>query len=443
MTQIAIGERLYQQLLALTQLGVEQGAAVFLRYDSAGDRYLVQDIEIARDGDCLGATETEITFAPQFLVRVTRLARLEDLHLGLLHTHPNGATEFSAIDDATELRLVDYLNARNPVRHSFSLMMCGSVIRARKVASGVLMPVRKVGATVETYHPPGVAAADEDERFDRQVRAFGEAGQATLSQLKVAIVGLGGTGSLVVQQMAHLGVRNFQLVDDDLIDKSNLNRVVGANADKVDRAKVDVAEALIHSVQPEATVIRLAMSVISEEARQALCTADCIFLCTDSHSSRAFVNELSYQYLVPAFDMGVSISAQEGRVAAVTGRVQMLAPGLPCLWCAGVLNPRIIREELMSEEARKADPYFQGQDGGVKQPAVISINSTVASLAVTMMLGAFTNIPATARWQSYNALAGTVRLMATQPSDECGVCGASGVIGAADSRALLLLQKNP
>src|SRR5438132_32011 len=66
------------------------------------------------------------------------------------------------------------------------------------------------------------------KRFDRQVRAPGPTGQARLRALRVAIVGLGGTGSQVVQQLAHLGVRSFVLIEDDRVEESNLPRLAGA-----------------------------------------------------------------------------------------------------------------------------------------------------------------------------------------------------------------------
>jgi len=437
MIGIAISEPLFQQLLMLTRDDVERGAAVFLHYDSSGDRYLVHEIELALDGDCLDATATEITLAPQFLSKVTRRARESGRHLGLLHTHPSGFPEFSATDDKTEARLADFLEMRNPGLISFAFVVCDETIRARRIGTQELMPVCRVGATVGALHACGAIAVASDEQFDRQVRAFGEHGQAVLNQMTVAVVGLGGTGSLIAQQLAHLGVGAFRLIDSDTIESTNLNRVVGAFPPSVGLLKVEVARAMIRSVRPEAGIECFSGSVIDEESRRLLCGSDCIFICTDSHSSRAFVNELAYQYLVPAFDMGVSISVQDGRVTSVTGRVQMLAPSLPCLMCANAISPHAVREELMSEEARQADPYFRGD--GVKQPAVISINSTAASLAVTMFLGAFTGVSAVARWQRYDALTGTVRPMSTKALDTCGVCGTGGVTGLADSRVLSFL----
>ena len=80
-----------------------------------------------------------------------------------------------------------------------------------------------------------------------------------------------------------------------------------------------------------------------------------------------------------------------GAVNAITGRTQMLAPGLPCLLCTSSINADAVRKELMSPEQKTVDPYFTGE--GEPQPAVISINGTICSLAVTMFLAAVVGIP--------------------------------------------------
>ncbi|MGN7985495.1 HesA/MoeB/ThiF family protein [Burkholderia sp. 22313] len=414
---------------------VERGAVLYLTRDLDGDRYLVREVELAQPEDCLHASASEITFAPQFLTRVTRRARERGFSLALLHTHPSGYNDFSPVDDETEVGLQGFMCDRNPAHECFSVVLCDGQVIARTFGAAERVNVRIVGA--EVLLPGRAGEIQQDERYDRQMRAFGEEGQAILSSMTVAIVGLGGTGSVAAQQLAHLGVGSFVLVDADVVERTNLNRVVGTMEQSVGRKKVDVAAQMIEHINPNARVSCYIGSVISGEASALLRKADCIFICTDSHSSRAFVSEFSYQYLVPAIDVGVGINAHDGKIQAMTGRTQMLAPGLPCLMCSNALDPRRIREELMTDAQRAADPYFN--EGGVKQPAVISLNGAIVSLAVTMLLGAFTAIPARARWQSYDAVTGTVRVLRTSPQLDCGICGADGVVGAGDSRRLTFL----
>lgn len=429
--EIVIDAPKLHSLVGELEAAEERGAALYLT--ETEERYFVREIEVAGPADRVETSATHITFAPQFLARVTRRAREKGMHLAILHTHPKGYENFSPTDDQTEVGLADFLHRRNPQKASISIVLCSGSMKARRFGSSDLIPVRVVGREV-TCRSGTADDLQTPERFDRQVRAFGREGQAVVKSLKVAIVGLGGTGSVAAQQLAYLGVGSFVLVDADTVEESNLNRVVGARKESIGKPKTEVAAAAIHEVEPKIRVNILTASVISESGLRLLRGTDAIFICTDSHSSRAFLNELAYQYLIPAFDIGTSINAADGRVTAITGRTQMLAPGLPCLLCGNALDSRAIREELMTPEQRAADPYFNS--GGVHQPAVISLNSTMVSLAVTMFLSAFVGIPGKARWQSYDAIAGTVRVLGMALNPECHVCGSAGIVGAGDSQAL-------
>src|SRR4051812_20009532 len=102
MMEIVFQQGQLDQLFASSRGETEIGAAVFLRHDEATDRYLATRVELAEGNDRLSATETEFTFAPQFLTRTTRVACTAGLSYGLLHSHPAGCSNFSTIDDRTE-----------------------------------------------------------------------------------------------------------------------------------------------------------------------------------------------------------------------------------------------------------------------------------------------------------------------------------------------------
>lgn len=96
-----------------------------------------------------------------------------------------------------------------------------------------------------------------NERFDRQ-GFLGARSEELLRTATVAIVGLGGGGSHIAQQLGHVGVGNLILFDPDQVEHSNLNRLVGATTrDADDRTyKVDVAARLVEALNPAAHVIR-------------------------------------------------------------------------------------------------------------------------------------------------------------------------------------------
>ena len=95
-----------------------------------------------------------------------------------------------------------------------------------------------------------------DERFSRQA-FLGAASDRILQKAGVAIVGLGGGGSHIVQQLAHIGVGDFLLIDPDVIEESNLNRLVGGTREDVayNRPKTTIAERTIRNINPEARIV--------------------------------------------------------------------------------------------------------------------------------------------------------------------------------------------
>ncbi|WP_194915337.1 ThiF family adenylyltransferase [Catenulispora rubra] len=78
------------------------------------------------------------------------------------------------------------------------------------------------------YPAPPPAPTGVDDAYDRQARLFGDRGQALLAATKVGVIGAGGAGSPLIQQLAHLGVGHLVVIDPDRIDVTNLSRVVGA-----------------------------------------------------------------------------------------------------------------------------------------------------------------------------------------------------------------------
>ena len=211
-----------------------------------------------------------------------------------------------------------------------------------------------------------------------------------------------------------------------MVEATNLNRLAGAGRADVGASKLSVVERFVRVAQPDARFVGVPGDVVDDEVARRLTDLDFVFICTDSHASRAVVGQIAYQHLVPAIDLGVSITVRDGRVTHVTGRVQMLAPGLECLACSNVLDPLQVMRETQTELQRAADPYVQGAHE--PQPSVVTLNSTMASLAVTMFLGAVTPVPADARFQIYDGVRGTVRPTSAARDPDCFVCSARGAL---------------
>jgi len=412
--------------LMMSETEIETCAIAYAHANPVCGSWVVAEAELVPDDAYERRDAISAVLKPAFLVEVANRARAHGLGIVLAHTHPfaDCVPSFSRTDDAGEIEIKGYLDRRAPGTGHLALVVGQHGCRCRPLGGGMDVPVWEIGETVRLLSEPGIAASDASH--DRQIRAFGAPGQAVVSRLRVGVIGAGGTGSVVLQQLAHLGVRDITVIDPDVVDKTNLNRLVGAGPADVGTPKVEVAHRTVLAVNPNAAVHAVRGDVVDDSVAKTLAAFDFAFLCTDSHASRAVVCQVAYQHLVPTIDMGVSITVGSDGVEYINGRVQMLAPGLTCLSCTRALDGEQIRREMMTPDQRAADPYVQGVHE--PQPAVISLNSTMASLAVTMFLGAVTPVPAQARFQLYDGVRGTIRPTVARANPECIVCSTHGAL---------------
>jgi molybdopterin-synthase adenylyltransferase len=202
----------------------------------------------------------------------------------------------------------------------------------------------------------------------------------------------------------------------------------------VDRFKTDVASELISAVASGARVRKVRGDVTRTAYARELLGADFIFSCTDSHGSRAVIQQVVYQYLIPSIDVGSVIAAKEGHIQGIYGRIQALAPGLPCFTCCGLLDSEEVRRDMMTAEERQRDAYILGDHEPA--PAVISINSTVTSLAMTMFMAMTVGIPSEGRHVLYNARLPSLKSVSYARNPDCYICSSRGALARGDTQPL-------
>jgi len=208
--------------------------------------------------------------------------------------------------------------------------------------------------------------------FSRQ-GFLGAASESTLAGATAAIVGLCGGGSHVAQQLAHVGVGRFLLCDPDVVEASNLNRMVGAGADDARRKrhKVEVIAEKILIINPQAVVERCVGPWQSFATKFR--DADAVFGCVDSYAQRAQLEAMCRRFLIPYIDIGMDVTETKTGFV-ISGQVICSLPGRACMRCFGFLT-----EDLLAEEAG-----HYGAAGG--KPQVVWPNGVLASTAVGLFL---------------------------------------------------------
>lgn len=266
----------------------------------------------------------------------------------------------------------------------------------------------------------------EHDRYDRNIKLFGALGQQKVEATHVAVAGVGGLGSHVVQQLAYLGVRHLTVIDSDRVEMSNLNRLIGATPQDVDlrRSKVEVARRMVLAIRPDAAVEIITEPVGSSEAGEALASAEVLFGCLDDDAPRLVLTEASSRWAIPYID-SASDAGEEDGFLWYGGRIVVSHGGRRCLSCCGELDQRALAIASMTPEQRAADQAIYGVDRsllGEGGPSVVSVNGVVASLAVTEFLALVTGLREPIGRLSYYGHRGIVTTPEPCDSSNCYYC---------------------
>ena len=209
-------------------------------------------------------------------------------------------------------------------------------------------------------------------RLDRQ-SFLGPDSDAILDAATVGIVGLGGGGSHIAQQAAHMGIGGYVNADPDIIEDTNTNRLIGGTLADVAEAKskVEIAERMIRGLQPNSRIISIRSDWHSAVDDLKLC--DVIIGAVDSFKEREQLERFARRHLIPYIDVGMDVHGLGKNSFLVSGQVILSMPGGPCMRCCG-----FITDERIEEEARR-----YGSAG--PRPQVVWSNGVLASTAVGLL----------------------------------------------------------
>ena len=169
----------------------------------------------------------------------------------------------------------------------------------------------------------------DPEQLDRYSRHIimddvGPAGQAALLDTDVLVVGAGGLGSPVLQYIAAAGIGRLGIVDDDTVERSNLQRQVIHRDGDVGRPKVESAREFITDLNPDVTVDTHEMRLAADNVTELVAGYDIVVDASDNFATRFLVNDACTLAGIP-FSHG-AVFRFEGQVTTFTG-------DCPCYRC--------------------------------------------------------------------------------------------------------------
>ena len=215
------------------------------------------------------------------------------------------------------------------------------------------------------------------EGFSREERLIGKENVEKLNKSKVAVFGIGGVGSFVVEGLARAGIGKFLLVDNDTVDITNINRQIHANINTVGKNKVDVMKERILSINPEVEVD----------------------VSTEFFTPGSKLLDNSLDYIVDAID------TVTGKIELVCKANELNIPIISAMGTGNKLDPtkfevtdiyktsvcplaKVMRKELRSRGIPKLKVVYSKEepikpnDGDYKTPASISFVPSVAGLII-------------------------------------------------------------
>jgi molybdopterin/thiamine biosynthesis adenylyltransferase len=390
MKRLAINQRTYEELMShLAESGTKEQGAFCLLHEGKGEsgsRLLATKLILPPSGAWEHQGVGSLRPSAQWISAV--ISKAIQAHSGLLfvHSHPKPAfpVGLSSVDVSSFISLAKTLAPMlegpfaaaivHPKGWSGVVWETGKLVPFDKIVS--------VGRTLCLLDP---APEMQQTKIDsRQRDALGVV-HDRLRTLSVAVVGCGGLGSPIAEQLARMGVAEIILVDHDSLDtESNVRRVFGSTtADfhlTVPPPKVDVVGRHLEQLGLGVNIQRVNGDVRTEVVFRTLLDADVVINGTDTHGSRAIINELASTYLLPVIDAGVRVSAKTSNcLCGLFADIRILTPDTPCLWCRNIIDPDVIRAENLPEDERRKlqkEGYVVG-----------GIGETVPSVAALTVLG--------------------------------------------------------
>ena len=248
---------------------------------------------------------------------------------------------------------------------------------------------------------PRTLSAEQRDRYSRHllIPEIGVEGQQKLLDAKVLLLGAGGLGSPTALYLAAAGVGTLGIVDDDVVDLSNLQRQVIHNNQRIGTPKVDSAEESIRALNPDVNVVKYPVRLRAENIMEIIDGYDVIVDGVDNFPTRYLLNDASVRLRIPV------VSAS---ILGFDGQLSVFKPYEgPCYRC-------LFREPPPAELAPSC-----GANGvlGV-------LPGTMGLLQATEVVKLIVGIgePAIGRLLLYDALGATLTEVKVRRDPECPIC---------------------
>jgi hypothetical protein len=341
-------------------------------------------------------TPASVTWRSNLLPDLLHEASRHGLSVVKVHSHPAFYEQFSTLDDESDEETFAAVNSwlDDDQPHGSAIMLPDGRMFGRAFNVDEWPPfsvISVAGDDLSFWFENNRSDYVADSKVEAHLQLFGAGTTARLYRLTIGVVGCSGTGSFAIELLARLAVGKLVLIDHDRIEERNLNRIANSKECDIGAFKVDVLKRAVESIGLGTKVDGVPKNLFHPEAVKKISQCDVIFGCMDTAEGRHLLNRIAAFYLIPYFDLGVHLAADgEGGISEASGVVHYLQPG-----GSSLLSRRAYTmEQVQAEGLNRTDPisykeqlkagYIEGANE--RSPAVASLNSTIAGIAVNEFL---------------------------------------------------------
>lgn len=341
---------------------------------------ILVDLVLPQDGE--RQVHGNASFSAAYFLRATGLAADRGLGLAFIHIHPGGdgwqglsrddraaeSGHAGATQTMTGLPLVGLTFAGRD--HTYSARRWHrQSSRSSRLAPGKpdwvdeqATTVRVVGEQIRvSYNLDRLPVSAPTRRTLRTVQSWGRGAHDDLIRLRIGVIGAGSVAQLVAESLVRTGFIHVDILDFDVVEEHNLDRLLHATEADVGKSKVSVLANRLrgHVVTPEAVVHGFDDSVVEPDGLMRALDCDVLFSCVDRPWPRYALNVAAYAHLIPVVDGGVAVDVRadgEQSAANLSGngplnasapfrligaewRAHLVGPNRKCMECLAQYDP--------------------------------------------------------------------------------------------------------
>lgn len=304
-----------------------------------------------------------VSFNSAYFDKVTSYVLANHLGICFIHSHPYPGWQGMSFDDieaekmlaprvkaVTGLPLIgmtigtdNYWSARFWIKeapNTYERYWCESV--------------RVVGKSIKTYFCDDIfPKSNFGEEFKRTISSWGDLKQHEISRLKIGIVGLGSVGSIVAEAILRTGIKNLTLIDYDLVELKNLDRLLAINRADIGKFKVDIQKKRLLKTEliSDLRINAVPYSITEKEGQEAALDCDVLFSCVDMPLPRYALDCLSFANLIPVIDGGIDTNPMDdlSNIDQARWKAHTIGPERICMQCLGQYKPEDAALEISGE----------------------------------------------------------------------------------------------